>query len=206
MTRQASGQTRAGSLVRRLRWRTWSWWYWHVKEPLGFQVSRVSWAWRLWIERKWETSRWDQRLYQMRSWDWVEDQYREMPEWKQKATREQWWLTHVWEPLARRFGVDYGPGKFEGCRSYITGEYLYDLSLEGWCETTGDNSEWILWSALIPGPFPFAGAAAIITEDSYGFVDYELFDTLDEATAKFREFEQEYDEAVSEPEEIVEVE
>lgn len=88
----------------------------------------------------------------------------------------------------------YGPGKFDT----IVDSYVYDLSLNGCDEETGE-AETTGWYGRINGPFklseePFdqvdltweekhlisTTAGCIISEDSQGFVSVEYFDSAAE--------------------------
>ena len=103
--------------------------------------------------------------------------------------------------LAETFQVDngpYGPGKF----SDLVGQWLYDRILEGWSdEELGDVQDFGHYD-LVAFDKPvmvkeqdgtsWQFGAAIVTEDSQGFVEYETFDTAAQAEQKWAEIEAEY--------------
>lgn len=80
------------------------------------------------------------------------------------------------------------PGKFEGCYSQWLGEVLYNATLEGWqSDETGDVQETGLWVGLVKGK----RKTYLVSEDSQGFVDYAIFDTLVEAEVEFNRLAEE---------------
>jgi hypothetical protein len=69
------------------------------------------------------------------------------------------------------------PGKFEGNRSQMLAEAVYDASLNGPDREAGDVSELGWWAGMVVGKrYTF-----IITEDNDGFVDVETFRNGDRA-------------------------
>lgn len=75
------------------------------------------------------------------------------------------------------------PGKFEGCASETVGDFLYGLTLEGWCdEECGDAVEGWGWHGMLtwtdggPAEVNMPGCVgAIVHEDTNGFITYDLY-------------------------------
>lgn len=76
------------------------------------------------------------------------------------------------------------PGKFEGCYSQWLGEVLSNTMPN---DETGDVTETGLWIGLIRGK----RKTYLVSEDSQGFVDYAIFDTLAEAEVEFNRLAEE---------------
>jgi hypothetical protein len=94
------------------------------------------------------------------------------------------------------------PGKFPDAIA----EALYEISLSGPDEETGDVTEKGIWYGLLTNILSaelveaglseeeaeeISGQSFILSENEQGFVDYEQFNSDDEAMAQFREYEQE---------------
>lgn len=80
------------------------------------------------------------------------------------------------------------PGKFEGCADQGLAERLYSLTLDGFCDGSGDVDGFGLWF----GAVDLDGRWFILTEDNYGFVDYIEYSGESERDAAYDEQEREY--------------
>lgn len=88
------------------------------------------------------------------------------------------------------------PGKFEGCSCPVIAELLYELvGISGQVDDLGDVQDFG-WYALVDTE----GIWYIVTEDNYGFFQYERYESEASARADWQSIEYDYDKYMSQVE------